>query len=188
MMHPELVAALRGNGPASKIHEHCDYLASRGASGLGALKSIVHSARRTDNWQASIPLHGCVMNAHVDVLRYLIDDVGVTALSQLDAVDTKNNTGGNTAMQHGVIWGRPSCCAFLLARGADARTLNAAGVTAAAMARTRQERLVEFITVRSGVFDGLHFHMLVDMGGSWGVTIATLREPTSTQPSAPSPL
>ena len=48
MMHPELVAALRGRGPASKIHEHCDYLASRGASGLGALKGIVAQARRTE--------------------------------------------------------------------------------------------------------------------------------------------
>ena len=122
MMHPELVAALRGKGPASKIHEHCDYLASRGASGLGALKAVVARARRDDGWAARIPCHGAVQNGHVDVLRYLLDDVGVTSAS-LAALDK----AGNTALHHAVIWGRPSCAALLLARGADACARNAPG-------------------------------------------------------------
>lgn len=43
--------------------------------------------------------------------------------------------------------------------------------------QTRWHAVVEFVTDRSGVFDGLHFHMLVDMDSH--VTINTLLDQTS---------
>jgi len=130
----------------TKCLNRVDYLGSRGLSGLGALKNYVarhrRKAERTPDrsnkemlaWFKIAPLHGAVMNGHVDTtLPYIVDEMGAS----LNTI----NEHGNTALHHSVIWGRNACIVWLLERGANITIQNKEGDTPLGMAYIRQHRL-----------------------------------------------
>jgi hypothetical protein len=130
----------------TKCLNRVDYLGSRGLSGLGALKNYVARHRRKAErtldisnkemlgWFKIAPLHGAVMNGHVDTtLPYIVDEMGAS----LNTV----NEHGNTALHHSVIWGRTACIVWLLERGANTEIQNKEGDTPLSMAHIRQNRL-----------------------------------------------
>ena len=63
-----------------KALKSADYLASRGADGIVALKDLckqkkVGGAALPAGWQTKIPLQGAVMNSHMNTsLKYLVEE------------------------------------------------------------------------------------------------------------------
>lgn len=121
-----------------KALKSADYLASRGADGIPALKDLckqkkVGGAALPAGWQTKIPLQGAVMNSHMNTsLKYLVEEIKV----DLDAP-----LAGDPPIHTAVAWGRPEVVAYLLAKGADANALDAEGLTPLAAAKRRQDLL-----------------------------------------------
>jgi len=122
-----------------------DYLGSRGADGIDALRRLVAETEASDGdgealvalpcgWARAIPLKGACMNGHVQMLAYLVD----VCRSDVDLVDEET---GDTAAHVAVSWGRLDCVAWLLARGARHDVRDSAGLTLAGAARRRLELL-----------------------------------------------
>ena len=95
-----------------------DYLGSRGADGIDALRRLVNETEASDgdgealvalprNWQCAIPLKGACMNGHVRTLAYLVDN----CRADVDLVDEET---GDTAAHVAVSWGRLDAVAWLL--------------------------------------------------------------------------
>ena len=95
-----------------------DYLGSRGADGIDALRRLVSETEASDgdgqalvalpsNWPRAIPLKGACMNGHVRTLAYLVDVCRV----DVDLVDEET---GDTAAHVAVSWGRLDAVAWLL--------------------------------------------------------------------------
>ena len=95
-----------------------DYLGSRGADGIDALRRLVSETEASDgdgqalvrlprNWQCAIPLKGACMNGHVRTLAYLVD----ACRADVDLVDEET---GDTAAHVAVSWGRLDAVAWLL--------------------------------------------------------------------------
>ena len=95
-----------------------DYLGSRGADGIDALRRLVAETEASDgdgealvalprNWQCAIPLKGACMNGHVRTLAYLVD----VCRADVDLVDEET---GDTAAHVAVSWGRLDAVAWLL--------------------------------------------------------------------------
>ena len=95
-----------------------DYLGSRGADGIDALRRLVAETEASDgdgealvalprNWQCAIPLKGACMNGHVRTLAYLVD----ACRADVDLVDEET---GDTAAHVAVAWGRLDAVAWLL--------------------------------------------------------------------------
>lgn len=122
-----------------------DYLGSRGADGIDALRRLASEAKASDgdgqalvglpqNWHRAIPLKGACMNGHVRTLAYLVDECRV----DIDVVDEAT---GDTAAHVAVAWGRLDAVAWLLARGARHDIRDGADLTLAGAARRRLELL-----------------------------------------------
>jgi len=122
-----------------------DYLGSRGADGIDALRRLASETEASDgdgqalvglpqNWHRAIPLKGACMNGHVQTLAYLVDECRV----DIDLVDTHT---GDTAAHVAVAWGRLDAVAWLLARGARHDIRDEADLTLAGAARRRLELL-----------------------------------------------
>ena len=119
--------------------DRCEYLASRGLTGIQPLKAIVGRAKKNGwDWINRIKLHGAVMNDHSVSLTYLVDTVGECLLDLQDEE-------GNTALHHGCIWGRNSCVVYLLSKGAALDLLNKKGESVLEMAETRQKKLLNTV-------------------------------------------
>ena len=126
-----------------KTYKTADYLGSRGADGLTALKKLAtqtsvdeggRKAALPRGWNKAIPLHGAAMNAHVDTtLAYLVDDLGC----DLD----KKNGDGDAPLHVAVTWGRPEVADYLLSRGAFFAAKDADGLTPREAAHRRQSLL-----------------------------------------------
>jgi len=122
-----------------------DYLASRGADGLAALRRLASETEARegdgaplvalpDGWQRAIPLKGACMNGHVATLAYLVD----AHRCDLDLIDAAS---GDTAAHVAVAWGRVDAVAWLLARGARSDVEDETGATLAAAAKRRSRLL-----------------------------------------------
>ena len=95
-----------------------DYLGSRGADGIDALRRLVSETEASDGdgtalvalprgWPRAIPLKGACMNGHVRTLAYLVD----VCRADVDLVDEET---GDTAAHVAVAWGRLDAVAWLL--------------------------------------------------------------------------
>ena len=95
-----------------------DYLGSRGADGIDALRRLVAETEASDGdgealvalprgWPRAIPLKGACMNGHVRTLAYLVD----VCRADVDLVDEET---GDTAAHVAVSWGRLDAVAWLL--------------------------------------------------------------------------
>ena len=93
-----------------------DYLGSRGADGIDALRRLVAETEASDGegvvalpcgWARAIPLKGACMNGHVRTLAYLVD----VCRADVDLVDEET---GDTAAHVAVSWGRLDAVAWLL--------------------------------------------------------------------------
>ena len=95
-----------------------DYLGSRGADGIDALRRLVAETEASDGdgealvalprgWPRAIPLKGACMNGHARTLAYLVD----VCRADVDLVDDET---GDTAAHVAVSWGRLDAVAWLL--------------------------------------------------------------------------
>ena len=95
-----------------------DYLGSRGADGIDALRRLVAETEASDGdgqalvalprgWARAIPLKGACMNGHVRTLAYLVD----VCRADVDLLDDET---GDTAAHVAVSWGRLDAVAWLL--------------------------------------------------------------------------
>ena len=95
-----------------------DYLGSRGADGIDALRRLVAETEASDGdgqalvalprgWPRAIPLKGACMNGHVRTLAYLVD----VCRADVDLLDDET---GDTAAHVAVSWGRLDAVAWLL--------------------------------------------------------------------------
>ena len=146
-----------------------DYLGSRGADGIDALRRLVAETEAGDGdgealvalppgWARAIPLKGACMNGHVRTLAYLVD----VCRADVDLVDEETGTRRRTsrcpAGPARLAWRR------LLARGARHDVRDRAGLTLAGAARRRLELLDRGDTTPSD-YAQRHGHRRAARGG-----------------------
>ena len=123
-----------------KALKSADYLASRGADGIAALKDLckqkkVGGTTLPKGWQQKIPLQGACMNSHMNTsLKFLVEEIKVD-------LDAPEPLSGDPPIHTAVAWGRPEVVAYLLAKGANANALDAEGLTPLQAAKRRQALL-----------------------------------------------
>ena len=107
-----------------KALKSADYLASRGADGIAALKDLckqkkVGGTTLPKGWQQKIPLQGACMNSHMNTsLKFLVEEIKVD-------LDAPEPLSGDPPIHTAVAWAAPEVVAYLLAKGANANTLDA---------------------------------------------------------------
>jgi hypothetical protein len=148
-----------------KLIDRASYLASRGPSGMGALKGFTGRhrvrARKANNypgaiaWFQRIPLHGAATNRWVDTMAYMCDHLK----SSLDTITDKG-----TALHQSVIWGHTTCVVWLLERGADYTLVNGDGDTPLQLAVKRQGKFGESAADSKKDMSEEEFQLLVKAG------------------------
>ena len=120
-----------------KALKSADYLASRGADGIAALKDLckqkkVGGTTLPKGWQQKIPLQGACMNSHMNTsLKFLVEEIKVD-------LDAPEPLSGDLPIHTAVAWGRPGGRGLSTGQGRECQRLRCRRIDPLQAAKRRQ--------------------------------------------------